>query len=128
MSLIPQDLKYTKTHEWIRQEDGNLVTIGITDYAQNEMGDIVYVELPEVGDSVSPDQSGGTIESVKAAEDLHIPVTGTVEEINTELEASPEDVNDDPYGKGWMIKLSLDNMEDLNSLLTSAEYAQEIGE
>lgn len=122
---IPKDLKYTKEHEWIRFEDDDLAVIGITDYAQNELGDIVYVEFPEVGDEVEALESFGTIEAVKTVADLFSPVTGTVEEINDALADEPELVNSDPYGDGWMIKVRVS--ETPEDLLSAEEYKEMIG-
>ncbi|MCE5271194.1 glycine cleavage system protein GcvH [bacterium] len=122
---IPKDLKYTKEHEWVRFEEDDLAVIGITDYAQNELGDIVYVELPEVGDQVETMESFGTIEAVKTVADLYSPVTGTVDEINDTLADEPELVNSDPYGDGWMIKVRTKEAPD--DLLTPEEYKDMIG-
>jgi len=122
---IPKDLKYTKEHEWVRFEEDDLAVIGITDYAQNELGDIVYVELPEVGDQVEAMESFGTIEAVKTVADLYSPVTGTIEEINDTLADEPELVNSDPYNDGWMIKVKFKDAPD--DLLTPEEYKDMIG-
>jgi len=118
---IPEDLKYTKDHEWARIEK-DVATVGITDYAQGELGDIVYVELPEVGTRVKQGESFGTIEAVKAVSDLYAPLSGEVIEVNTELENSPEVINQDPYGKGWMIKIKISDSKELNDLLDKAGY------
>jgi len=120
---IPGDLLYTNEHEWVSIEDG-LATVGITDYAQNELGDIVFVELPEVGTEVEAMETFGTIEAVKTVADLFSPANGTVEEINTALEDHPELVNTDPYGEGWMIKIKVS--EDPEGLLTAKEYKEMI--
>jgi len=120
---IPEDLLYTNEHEWVSIEDG-LATVGITDYAQNELGDIVFVELPEVGTEVEAMETFGTIEAVKTVADLFSPANGTVEEINTALEDHPELVNTDPYGEGWMIKIKVN--EDPEGLLTAKEYKEMI--
>ena len=122
---IPKDLKYTKEHEWVRFEEDDLAVIGITDYAQNELGDIVDVELPEVGDQVEAMESFGTIEAVKTVADLYSPVTGTIEEINDTLADEPESVNGDPYGDGWMIKVRFKDAPD--DLLSPEEYKDMIG-
>lgn len=122
----PKDLKYTKEHEWVKEEQG-VATIGITDYAQGELGDIVFVELPEVGAKVSQADAFGTIEAVKAVSDLFSPVTGEVIEVNSELTDSPEVINGDPYGKGWMIKVKVSKPDELNDLLSAAEYAKLTG-
>ncbi len=129
MSLIPTDLKYSKKHEWLRMNTTSAeVTIGLTDYAQNEMGDIVFVEAPEVDDSITMDQVCGVLESVKAAEDLYSPATGTVTEINSDLEDSPELVNSDPYGDGWIMKAEVSDLDALNELMDYKAYADYIGE
>lgn len=124
---VPEDLRYSEEHEWARVE-GELVRIGITDYAQHQLGDVVYVELPERGDSFGFMEPFGVIESVKAASDLYAPVAGTVVEINAELEDAPELVNEDPYGDGWMIVIEPDDLSDLDNLLSPAEYAAMIEE
>ena len=118
---LPDKLKYTKDHEWILV-DGNIVTVGITDYAQGELGDVVFVELPPVGKSLKEHDSFGTIEAVKAVSDLYAPVTGAVTEVNKDLEGTPELVNKDPYGKGWMIKIKLSNPSEVANLLDSGAY------
>jgi glycine cleavage system H protein len=115
---IPDDLRYTKSHEWVRAEDGT-VTIGITDHAQEELGDVVFVELPEVGATIGAGDSFGTVESVKAVSDLYTPVGGEVVEVNSSLEDAPEKINDDPYGEGWIVKLSTSEEADL---LSPEEY------
>ena len=119
---IPSELKYTKEHEWVRVE-GDVATIGITDFAQGELGDIVYVEVETMGESLSKDEVFGTVEAVKTVSDLFMPVSGEVLEINTTLEGSPESVNNDPYGSGWMIKIKLSDPSELNDLLNSEEYS-----
>lgn len=124
---IPQELKYTKDHEWIRIE-GNEAFIGITDFAQGELGDIVYVEIETVGEEISQNDIFGTVEAVKTVSDLFMPVSGKVLEVNPDLDASPEAVNEDPYGKGWMIKISISNPSELNSLLDANTYQKVIGE
>ena len=111
---IPHDLQYTKSHEWVLIE-GDTVTIGITDHAQDELGDVVFVELPEVGSTVSAGDSFGTVESVKAVSDLYAPVGGEVVEVNSSLEDAPEKINDDPYGEGWIVKLNTSEEADLLS-------------
>lgn len=118
---LPDNLKYTKDHEWILV-DGDIVTVGITDYAQGELGDVVFVELPPVGKSLKEHDSFGTIEAVKAVSDLYAPVTGAITEVNKELEGTPELVNKDPYGKGWMIKIKLSNPSEVANLLDSTAY------
>ncbi|WP_447500482.1 glycine cleavage system protein GcvH [Acinetobacter oleivorans] len=117
----PSELKYARTHEWVKIE-GDLVITGITDHAQDELGDLVYVETPEVGSKVTAGEQAGVVESVKTASDIHSPVSGTVVEVNTDLEDDPDFVNDDPYGKGWIYKIKPDNIADVEKLLTNAEY------
>jgi glycine cleavage system H protein len=119
---FPADLKYTKDHEWIRME-GGIGTIGITEFAQGELGDVVFVELPAVGAAVKAHASFGTIEAVKAVSDLFAPVSGTVTEVNAELSKTPEIVNKDPYGKGWMVKIRLSDPAEIGALMDSASYA-----
>jgi glycine cleavage system H protein len=120
---IPQGLKYSKEHEWVATED-SVATIGITDHAQDQLGEIVYIELPAVGDKVSKDDPFGVVESVKAVSDIYAPVTGTVIEINEDLPESPETVNEDPYGDGWLIKVKITDMSDLEDLMDSEEYTE----
>jgi glycine cleavage system H protein len=124
---IPNDLKYTKDHEWIAI-DGEIATVGITDFAQRELGDIVYVEIETVGELLKADEVFGTVEAVKTVSDLFLPVEGEILELNEDLETSPEDVNNDPYDKGWMIKMKVSNPGDLDNLLTSDDYKKLIGE
>ncbi len=123
---IPENLKYSKEHEWMAVE-GDTVTVGITDYAQGELGDVVFVELPGVGDTFEIQDAFGTIEAVKAVSDLYCPVTGEVVEINESLEDAPETVNSDPYGKGWMIKIKVDNIAQLDDLLDADAYKELLG-
>jgi glycine cleavage system H protein len=118
---IPKELRYSKEHEWAAVDD-NIATIGITDYAQEQLGDIVYVELPEAGTQVTKDDKFGVVESVKAVSDVYSPVTGTVVAVNTGLPNSPETVNEEPYGDGWMIRVELSDPEELRDLMTAAEY------
>ena len=124
---IPNELKYTKDHEWI-SIDGEIATVGITDFAQRELGDIVYVEVETVGEILDADAVFGTVEAVKTVSDLFLPVSGEIIEFNDSLEETPEDVNSDPYSKGWMIKLKVNNPHDLNELLNSDQYKDLIGE
>ena len=124
---IPNDLKYTKDHEWIAI-DGEIATVGITDFAQRELGDIVYVEIETVGELLKADEVFGTVEAVKTVSDLFLPVEGEILELNEDLETSPEDVNNDPYDKGWMIKMKVSNPSELDNLLTSDDYKKLIGE
>ena len=118
---FPANLRYTKEHEWARQE-GNRVVVGITDYAQKELGDVVFVELPEVGTTVAAMDTFGVVESVKAVSDMYAPVSGIVVEANTVLEDQPELVNASPYGQGWMVVIEAARLEELQQLLTSTEY------
>jgi glycine cleavage system H protein len=129
MSKIPDDLHYTEEHEYVRlTSDDGVVVVGITDYAQGELGDVVYVDLPEVGSTFGQMDVFGTIEAVKAVSELFCPVAGEVVEINGELEGDPSMVNQDPYGDGWMIRLRLQNPDDLGQLLGAEDYKQHIGE
>jgi glycine cleavage system H protein len=118
---IPKDLKYTKDHEWILIK-GDMATVGITDFAQTELGDIVYVEVETAGEDLDNEAVFGTVEAVKTVSDLFMPVSGTIESFNEELESTPEIVNEDPYGKGWMIKIKLKNLDEIDSLLDSEGY------
>jgi len=118
---IPANLFYTKDHEWISLE-GNVATVGITDFAQGELGDIVYVDISSTGKSLSAEDVFGTVEAVKTVSDLFLPLAGTINEVNPALEAHPELVNTDPYGAGWMIKMTVDNVVDADSLLTAEAY------
>ena len=120
---VPDDLRYTEQHEWISL-DGETGTIGITDYAQSELGDIVFVELPEVGDTLEKGQAFGTVEAVKTVEELYTPVSCQVLEVNETLEDNAEQVNADPYGEGWLIKVRLDHQEEVADLLGPSEYAE----
>ena len=124
---IPEELKYTKDHEWI-SIDGEIATDGITDFAQRELGDIVYVEVETVGETLDADEVFGTVEAVKTVSDLFLPVSGEIIEFNEDLEDTPEDVNAEPYSKGWMIKMKISNPDDLNQLLDSNQYRELIGE
>jgi len=120
---FPEGLKYSKEHEWVLVED-KIATIGITEYAQEELGEIVYVELPEVGEKLSKDDPFGAVESVKAVSDVYAPVSGTVLEINDALPDGPEIINEEPYGDGWMVRVEMTDMGDLNDLMTADEYAE----
>lgn len=124
--MIPQELKYTESHEWIRVE-GNQGTVGITHYAQEQLGDIVFVELPEVGSSFGKGEVFGSIESVKSVGDIYLPVSGTVTEINEKLLDQPELINKDPYGEGWIVKIEIENSDELDTLLSADEYQAKIG-
>jgi glycine cleavage system H protein len=123
--MVPENLRYTKDHEWIRVE-GEAGVIGITDHAQEELGDIVYVELPKVGARLEQASSFGSVESVKAVSDIYCPVSGEVAEVNQALAEAPEKVNDDPYGNGWLIKLKLTNATQVDQLMTAAQYTEYI--
>ena len=122
----PLNLKYTKDHEWI-SIDGKIATVGITDFAQRELGDIVYVEVETVGESLKADDTFGTVEAVKTVSDLFLPIAGKIIEFNKSLDNTPEDVNNDPYGNGWMIKMEIDDIEGVNSLLSANQYKKLIG-
>ncbi len=124
---VPTELKYTKDHEWIKIE-GNSVTIGITEFAAKELGDIVFIEVDTVGDEVAEGDVFGTIEAVKTVSDLFMPIAGTIDEFNEGLEDSPESVNQDPYGKGWIIKVTLAEGADTSDLLDAGAYKEIIGE
>lgn len=124
---IPQDYKFTKTHEWVKV-DGDIVTIGISDFAQSELGDITYLELPAVGQSLSKAEPLGVVESVKAATDVYSPVSGEVVEENEEVVAAPELVNSAPYGNAWLVKVRLSDPSQLDELMDSAEYAKLVAE
>lgn len=123
---IPAGLKYTKEHEWIKV-DGDVATIGITDFAQGELGDIVYVEIETVGETLEADEVFGTVEAVKTVSDLFMPVSGEVIELNSALESDPELVNNDPYGKGWMVKVKLTDASQIAGLLDAAAYEELVG-
>src|SRR5688572_20231283 len=123
---IPDNLRYTKDHEWISLE-GDIATIGITDFAQSELGDIVYVEIETVGKSMQAESVFGTVEAVKTVSDLFLPVSGTITEVNPALASSPELVNTDPYGAGWMVKMNVDNPDDLKQLMDSKAYSSVAG-
>lgn len=124
---IPETLKYTKDHEWVKIEDG-IATIGITEFAQKELGDIVYVEIESEGETFNQEDVFGTVEAVKTVSDMFMPVSGTITEFNLALEDSPETVNEDPYGKGWMIKVELSNTAEADTLLSAEQYAELIGQ
>ncbi len=120
---IPDNLKYTKDHEWIRVE-GNEAFVGVTDFAQGELGDVVFIEIETEGESLDKGEAFGTIEAVKTVSDMFMPVTGKVEEVNSLLESTPDVVNKDPYGDGWMIRITLTNPAELDELMSPAEYEQ----
>lgn len=119
---FPENLYYTKDHEWIRLEEGDIAVIGITEFAQSELGDIVYVEIETLNQHLGADAVFGTVEAVKTVSDLFLPVSGTITEINPELNNKPELINTDPYGEGWMIKLKVDNKEEVAALMSAAAY------
>jgi glycine cleavage system H protein len=124
---FPKDLKYTKEHEWVKEENGTVV-VGITDFAQDSLGDVVYVELPQEGGTVTRDEPFGVVESVKAVSDLYSPVSGKVVEVNDAIVDSPEAINEDPYGDAWMIKVELGNPPETTELLTAEDYQKFIEE
>ena len=124
---VPSELKYSKEHEWVKV-DGNVVTIGITEYAQGRLGDIVFVELPDVDDEINEGDTFGSVESVKTVSELYAPVSGKIIETNEELEDSPEFVNESPFEKAWMVKVELDDESQLDELLSAEQYAEMIGE
>ncbi len=124
---FPKDLKYTKEHEWLKVE-GNIATVGITDYAQDSLGDVVYVELPQEGGAVTKNEPFGVVESVKAVSDLYSPVSGSVSEVNDAIIDSPEAINEDPYGDAWMIKVEIANPGELDDLMTADEYQKYVEE
>lgn len=123
---FPAELKYTKDHEWVRVE-GNVAFIGITDFAQKELGDIVYVDITTLNETVAKEEIFGTVEAVKTVSDLFMPITGKVLEMNSGIDSAPESVNTDPYGNGWMIKVSVDNPSELEDLLSADAYKNLIG-
>ena len=122
----PQNLKYTKDHEWLKM-DGNLATIGITEFAQRELGDIVYVDISSRGKAMSAEEVFGTVEAVKTVSDLFLPAAGTITEVNPALEANPELVNSDPYGEGWMVKMTVDNTGDIEKMMGAEDYEKMVG-
>ena len=124
--MVPENLRYTKDHEWIRVE-GDVGAVGITDHAQEELGDIVFVELPKIGAVFEQSASFGSVESVKAVSDIYSPVAGQVTEVNSDLAEAPEKVNADPYGQGWLIKLKLSTPDQVGKLMTAAEYTSYVG-
>jgi len=123
---IPESLKYTEDHEWVKV-DGDMATVGITDFAQGELGDIVYVEIETEGEEIDKGEVFGTVEAVKTVSDLFMPISGEVVEVNEELEDSPEIVNDDPYEKGWMVKIKMSNTDELDNLLSADQYKEVVG-
>ena len=121
MTMIPEDLKYTTDHEWARQRDA-VVVVGLTEHAQRQLGDVVFVELPSVGDRVDAGEPFGTVESVKAVSEIYAPVAGQVAKVNEELSDSPENINTEPYGNGWLIEIQMEDASPATGLLTAAEY------
>jgi glycine cleavage system H protein len=124
---VPSNLRYSKEHEWVSVE-GDIATVGITDYAQSQLGDIVYVDIESVGKSFSKDEVFGTVEAVKTVSDLFLPVSGTILEKNAELDGDPASVNSDPYGKGWMVKVRMDDASELDALMDAEAYQAHSGE
>ncbi|RXZ45089.1 glycine cleavage system protein GcvH [Crenobacter cavernae] len=127
MSQIPADLKYVASHEWLRLEADGTVTVGITDHAQELLGDVVFVELPQAGKTYAEGEQAGVVESVKAASDVYAPIAGEIIEVNAALEANPELANSDPYGEAWFFKVKPSDAADLDGLMTADAYAQEVG-
>lgn len=123
---LPEDLKYTKDHEWVKIE-GDIATVGVTDFAQSELGDIVYVDVESVDETLDRDEIFGSIEAVKTVSDLYLPVSGEIVEFNDSLEDEPEKVNADPYGEGWMIKIKFSDTAELEDLLSAAQYKEIVG-
>ncbi len=126
MSQIPTDLKYTETHEWVRIDDEGVATVGITDHAQGLLGDVVYIELPEIDSEINSEDEIGVVESVKAAADVYSPLGGTVVEINEALAGAPQLINTDPYGEGWLFRIQVDDEDELKELLDADHYAETV--
>ena len=123
---FPENLRYTKDHEWVRVE-GDTAVVGITDFAQKELGDIVYVEVETIGKSLKAGDIFGTVEAVKTVSDLYLPIDGTIQELNPSLASAPDSVNTDPYGEGWMVKMKIENKADVDKLLSAADYQKLVG-
>jgi glycine cleavage system H protein len=123
---VPKDYRYTETHEWVRVEEDNVVTVGITDYAQEKLGDIVSVELPKIGDEVEAGETMGMIDSQKASSEVYAPVSGIVVEVNEILESDPGIINADPYEEGWLVRIEIEDIEQLDSLLTAEDYEEHV--
>ncbi len=123
MSNIPENLRYSKDHEWVGV-DGDIATVGITDYAQHSLGDVVYIDMPRVGDKLSAHEAFGSVESVKAVSEVFMPISGEITEVNDGLNDTPEAVNNDPYGAGWMIKVQMDNPGEADAMLAAVEYEE----
>jgi glycine cleavage system H protein len=128
MSEVPAELHYTESHEWVREEDDGLVTVGITDYAQTSLGDLVFVETPETGAQVEAGDACAVVESVKAASDVYAPLSGEIVEVNDELESAPERVNEDPYGDGWLFRIRPADVEERGRLLDAEAYQRVMAE
>jgi glycine cleavage system H protein len=128
MVETPKELSYMESHEWVRDEGDGIVAVGITDYAQDSLGDVVYVELPEIGDELAADDEAGVVESVKAASDIYAPVSGKVVAINEELEDTPEIINESPYGDGWFFKIKMTDPSELARLLSAEDYIDSLEE
>ncbi len=124
---FPEELKYTKDHEWVKVE-GDVATVGITEFAQSELGDIVYVEVETAGETLAQEDTFGTIEAVKTVSDLFMPISGEVLEFNEELEDAPEGINEDPYGNGWIVKVKIEDASQLEGLLSAEDYKNEVGQ
>ncbi len=120
---VPKDLKFTKTHEWVQLDDDSVI-IGITDFAQSQLSDLTYVELPQAGDHIEAEEEVAVLESVKAASDIYAPISGTIVEVNDALDSSPELINTDPYGEGWLLRVTPDNVADLDQLLDADQYEE----
>jgi glycine cleavage system H protein len=123
---VPKDYRFTETHEWVRIEEDNVVTVGITDYAQEKLGDIVSVELPKIGDEVEAGETMGMIDSQKASSEVYAPVSGIVVEVNNILESDPGIVNSDPYEEGWLVRIEIEDIEQLDNLLTAEDYEEHV--
>ena len=123
---FPENLRYTKDHEWVSIE-GNIATVGFTDFAQGELGDIVYIDIAALGKPLAAEEVFGTVEAVKTVSDLFLPLSGTISTVNPALESQPELVNTDPYGEGWMIKMTVDNLSDMDNLMTAEAYSSLVG-
>lgn len=126
MSNIPSELKYTSSHEWARLEEDGSVTVGVTDHAQGLLGDVVFIELPEIDAEIEAGAEAGVVESVKAASDIYIPISGTITAINEDLTEKPELINSDPYGAGWMFRIQPLDEEDMNELMDAEDYAEQV--
>jgi glycine cleavage system H protein len=128
MKNIPSEFKYVTTHEWVKREEQDIITVGITDYAQDLLGDVVYVELPSIGQHVTLGEECGVVESVKAASDIYCPLSGEIVEVNENLQETPGLINEDPYGEGWIFRIKMQKTEEYEDLLTAENYTKQIGE